>query len=63
MLYSFEEIQSDYRDTFYVLTVTPSREGDVVIEGLLYREETYAGDTATVGSTQRVQKRIESYGN
>jgi hypothetical protein len=59
LLYSFEEIQSDNRDLFYVVRIAPTREGSVEVEGLLYRDETFAGDTNTV--VQRSVKRIEAY--
>lgn len=59
LLYSFTEIQYEGRDEYYVIGITPEREGGVTLDGVLYRDETYSGDATT--SFQKTAKRLYSF--
>lgn len=61
LLYSFEEIQYDNANRFLVRSVTPTRSGEVELEGILYREETFAGDAVNQVSDVESLKVISDF--
>ncbi len=56
LLYSLTIQSTDYNDLFYVTRVAPTREGPVNVEGLLYRQETYAGDIVAASEAEAVKR-------
>lgn len=56
LLYSFEEVQYENANRFLVRSISPTRSGEVEVEGVLYREETYQGDVQLAGANSVVKK-------
>lgn len=59
LLYSFTTVQNASKNLFYVTRVQPQREGPVQIEGILYRNEVYAGDGVTSFSLTSKANRFQ----